>query len=280
VADPWRSGFATVPRLENEGFKNFMHNSLAVAITVDSVLDYGLLPFRLQLHVATLQLDIFVYNCMWQHYMGLRFERWLPAFPFVTFSGRSLAVRIHSCAALRKRRLSEFFPKFVGRYNYSGLRLGLRLPAFSFTITCGNLTVGHFRLQLHVAALHWDYVLNDGFPLFRLQMHVTTRFFSVGCPGSRGNLPESCSGKLTQGVTIGLLKKSQLMKSIIGILLNPSGKVVCISELTFLADSGILALTLQNFQCYSERGLPTALFWIFHLDIYGGMRWMHLCPRG
>ena len=99
-----------------------------------------------------------------------------------------------------------FFPKFVGRYNYSGLRLGLRLPAFSFTITCGNLTVGHFRLQLHVAALHWDYVLNDGFPLFRLQMHVTTRFFSVGCPGSRGNLPESCSGKLTQGVTIGLKK--------------------------------------------------------------------------
>ena len=71
-----------MPRLENEGFKNFMHNSLAVAITVDSVLDYGLLPFRLQLHVATLQLDIFVYNCMWQHYMGLRFERWLPAFPF------------------------------------------------------------------------------------------------------------------------------------------------------------------------------------------------------
>ena len=94
-----------------------------------------------------------------------------------------------------------------------------------------------------MAALHWDYVLNDGFPLFRLQMHVTTRFFSVGCPGSRGNLPESCSGKLTQGVTSGL-KKNQLMKSIIGILLNPSGKVVCISELTFLADSGILALAL------------------------------------
>ena len=76
---------------------------------MDRVLDYGFLRFRLQLHVATLQLDIFVYNCMWQHYMGLRFARWLPAFPFVTFSGRSLAVRIHSCAALRKRRLSEFF---------------------------------------------------------------------------------------------------------------------------------------------------------------------------
>ena len=114
VADPWRSRFTAVPRLENEGFQNF-----------------------------------------------------------------------HS--------------QFIGRYNYSGLRFGLRLPAFSFTITCGNLTVGHFRLQLHVAILQWDYVLNDGFQLFRLQMHVAARFFPVECPGSRGNLPESCSGKPTQG---------------------------------------------------------------------------------
>ena len=114
VADPWRSRFTAVPRLENEGFQNF-----------------------------------------------------------------------HS--------------QFIGRYNYSGLRFGLRLPAFSFTITCGNLTVGHFRLQLHVALLQWDYVLNDGFQLFRLQMHVAARFFPVECPGSRGNLPESCSGKPTQG---------------------------------------------------------------------------------
>ena len=114
VADPWRSRFTAVPRLENEGFQNF-----------------------------------------------------------------------HS--------------QFIGRYNYSGLRFGLRLPAFSFTITCGNLTVGHFRLQLHVAILQWDYALNDGFQLFRLQMHVAARFFPVECPGSRGNLPESCSGKPTQG---------------------------------------------------------------------------------
>ena len=113
VADPWRSRFTAVPRLENEGFQNF-----------------------------------------------------------------------HS--------------QFIGRYNYSGLRFGLRLPAFSFTITCGNLTVGHFLLQLHVAILQWDYVLNDGFQLFRLQMHVAARFFPVECPGSRGNLPESCSGKPTQ----------------------------------------------------------------------------------
>ena len=38
--------------------------------------------------------------------------------------------------------------------------------------------------------------------------------------------------------------ENHLMKSISGILLGPSGKVVRISELTFLADSGILALAL------------------------------------
>ena len=38
--------------------------------------------------------------------------------------------------------------------------------------------------------------------------------------------------------------ENHLMKSISGILLDPSGKVVRISELTFLADSGILALAL------------------------------------
>ena len=36
--------------------------------------------------------------------------------------------------------------------------------------------------------------------------------------------------------------KNHLMKSISGSLLNPSGKGVRVSELTFLADSGILAL--------------------------------------
>ena len=100
---------------------------------------------------------------------------------------------------LENEGFQNFHSQFIGRYNYSGLRFGLRFPAFSFTITCGNLTVGHFRLQLHVAILPWDYVLNDGFQLFRLQMHVAARFFPVECPGSRGNLPESCSGKPTQG---------------------------------------------------------------------------------
>ena len=65
------------------------------------------------------------------------------------------------------------------------------------------------------------------------------------------------------------------MKSTSGILLNPSGKVVRILELTFLADSGIRALALvaayvsatiryqANFvQGYSERTMLNALFWI------------------
>ena len=58
---------------KTRAFRIFIHNSLAVTITVDYVLDYGFLRFRLQLHVATLQLDIFVYNCMWQYYSGTTF---------------------------------------------------------------------------------------------------------------------------------------------------------------------------------------------------------------
>ena len=46
----------------------------------------------------------------------------------------------------------------------------------------------------------------------------------------------------SRGPLIGL--KNHLMKSIGGTLLNPSGKVVRILELTFLADSGIRALAL------------------------------------
>ena len=49
------------------------------------------------------------------------------------------------------------------RYNFSGLRVGLRLPDFPFTITSDNLTVGQLGLQLRVAVLQWDFVSNDGF---------------------------------------------------------------------------------------------------------------------
>ena len=80
-----------------------------------------------------------------------------------------------------------------------GLRFGLRLPAFSFTIACGNITVGHFRLQLHVATLQLDYVLDYGFLHFRLQLRVATRLFSVECPGFRGNLSRELLWKTGSG---------------------------------------------------------------------------------
>ena len=84
------------------------------------------------------------------------------------------------------------------------------------------------------------------------------------------------------------------MESISGILPNLSGKVARILELTFLADSGVRPLTdfgdcvrlhshplpCKFFQCYSELTILTALFWILRLGIYGGIRWMRLCPVG
>ena len=54
--------------------------------------------------------------------------------------------RFTAVPRLGNEGFQNFHSQFIGRYNYSGLRFGLRLPAFSFTITCGNLTVGHFRL--------------------------------------------------------------------------------------------------------------------------------------
>ena len=48
------------------------------------VLDYGFLRFRLQLNVTILQLDIFVYNCMWQHYSGTMF--WTTASCFSVYN--------------------------------------------------------------------------------------------------------------------------------------------------------------------------------------------------
>ena len=99
---------------------------------------------------------------------------------------------------LRRRGLSEFSFTIHWPLQLQWTTFGLRLPAFSFTITCGNLTVGHFRLQLHVAILQWVYALNGGWQFSRLRMHVAAQFFPVEGPGSRGNLPESCSGRPTQ----------------------------------------------------------------------------------
>ena len=80
MADPWRSRFTAVPRLENEGFQNFHSIHWPLQLQLDYVLDYGFLRFRLQLHVATLQLDIFVYNCMWQYYSGTTFRTTASSF--------------------------------------------------------------------------------------------------------------------------------------------------------------------------------------------------------
>ncbi len=86
---------------------------------------------------------------------------------------------------LEDEGFQNFHSQFIGRYNYSGLRLD-----YGFL---------RFRLQLHVAILQWVYALNGGLQISRLRMHVAARFFPVEGPGSRGNLPESCSGRPTQG---------------------------------------------------------------------------------
>ena len=142
-----------------------------------------------------------------------------------------------------------------------------------------------------MATLQWDYVLNDGFQLYRLQMHVATRFFSVECPGSRRNLPESYAGKPTQGATNGLGKPSDekhqwhsaepvwQSRSYFGAYISCGfwhsgtgfGDCVRLRNRT---------LPCKFFQGYSERTILTALFWILHLGIYGGIRWTHLCPVG
>ena len=63
--------------------------------------------------------------------------------------------------------------------------------------------------------------------------------------------------------------ENHLMKSISGILLDPSGKVVRISELTFLADSGILALALVTAYVSATVSYPanfSGLFRAYHTD--------------
>ena len=124
---------------------------------MDYVLDYGFLRFRLQLHVATLQLDIFVYNCLWQHCSGTTFRTMASSFT------------VYKC----------MWPRGSSQWNVQ--------------------------------------VLEETFQRVTLESRL------------RGPLMDL---------------ENHLMKSISDILLNPSGKVVRISELTFLADSGILALAL------------------------------------
>ena len=104
-----------------------------------------------------------------------------------------------------------------------------------YVLDCGFL---RFRLQLHVETLQldnlvynncmWHYYGGTRFErlppiFFRLQVRVAARFFPKGCPGSRGDRPESSSGKTdSKGPLIGL--ENHLMDGVKGVLLNPSGK--------------------------------------------------------
>ena len=100
---------------------------------------------------------------------------------------------------------------------------------FSFTIACGNITVGLcFERRLAV------------FPF-------TNACGRAVLPSGRSRFsrkpPRELLGKTdSRGPLTGL--KNHPMKSISGILLNLSGKVARILELTFLADSGVRALAL------------------------------------
>ena len=100
---------------------------------------------------------------------------------------------------------------------------------FSFTIACGNITVG----------LCFERRLAD-FPF-------TNACGRAVLPSGRSRFsrkpPRELLGKTdSRGPLTGL--KNHLMKGISGILLNLSGKVARILELTFLADSGVRALAL------------------------------------
>ena len=84
--------------------------------------------------------------------------------------------KIHSCGTLTKRRLSEFSYTIHCVTITVGLRFGPRLPTFPFTIAYRNITVGHFRLQLHVASLQLDYVSASCILAYN---RVATQLFSV-----------------------------------------------------------------------------------------------------
>ena len=121
--------------------------------------------------------------------------------------------------------------------------MGLRFPAFLFTLTCGNLTVGHFRLQLHVAAITVG---------LRFEQRLPAPPFTNACghevlPGGMSEFSKKPPKKLLwktdlKGPPTDLEK--HLMKSISGILLNPFAEAARILELAFLADSGFRALAV------------------------------------
>ena len=100
---------------------------------------------------------------------------------------------------------------------------------FSFTIACGNITVGLcFERRLAV---------------FPLTNACGRAVLPSGMSRFSRKPPRELLGETdSRGPLTGL--KNHLMKSISGILLNLSGKVASILELTLLADSGVRALAL------------------------------------
>ena len=118
--------------------------------------------------------------------------------------------RFTAVPRLGNEGFQNFHLQFIGRYNYSWTTFWTTASLrFRFTIACGNITVGHFRLRLHVATCTVGLRFERRLPAFPVYNCMWPRgFFSVDCPGFRGNLPESCSGKPTQGATNGLGKPS------------------------------------------------------------------------
>ena len=116
------------------------------------------------------------------------------------------------------------------RYNFSGLRVGLRLPTFPFTITWGNLAVGQLRLQLRVAVLQW-LCFERWFPA----SPFTDACGHAVLPGGMSRFSRKPPRELlwktdSKGPLIGL--KKHLTESVSGILLDQSGEVVRLLELT------------------------------------------------
>ena len=102
----------------------------------------------------------------------------------------------------------------------------------AFTIECGIVTVG-LRFERRFLASP-------------LQIHVAKRFVLAVCPDSRKPPRELLWKTDPKRPLIGL--RNHLTESISGILLEQSGEVVRILELTFffLAESGVRALALAT----------------------------------
>ena len=69
---------------------DFSLQFVGATISVDYVLDYGFLISRLPLHRTTLQLDNWVYNCVWQYYSGISFRTMVSSFSVTDACGHAV----------------------------------------------------------------------------------------------------------------------------------------------------------------------------------------------